>query len=88
MARLDDRFVTGTFDRVHLWHDAGKPTRAILVDYKTDRVDDDSIDAAAGRYADQLRLYRQALSIVIGLDEHAISTNLYFVGDSRVVLVE
>ncbi len=88
MARLDGRLVTGSFDRVHLWHENNKPTRAVLVDYKTDRVDDQTIDAAVARYADQLRLYRQALSVMLGLSLQSIETKLYFVGDDCVVSVD
>ena len=83
MVRLDDRLITGSFDRVHLWHQSGKPTRALLIDYKTDRVDDQTINAVVQRYADQLRLYRRALSAMLGLDEASIQTQLYFVGDHR-----
>eukprot|EP00752_Nemacystus_decipiens_P013504 g11962.t1 len=85
MVRLNDRLVTGSFDRVHLWHDAGKPARALLIDYKTDRVDEATIDAAVARYADQLRLYREALSVMLGLEVDAIQTGLLFISDDRTV---
>lgn len=88
MAHLDNRLVTGSFDRVHLWHEAGRPARALLIDYKTDRVDDATIDVAVASYADQLRLYRQALSTMLDLDASAIGTKLFFVGDDRVVEVD
>lgn len=87
MVRMDDRLIAGSFDRVHLWHRNGKPVRALLIDYKTDRVDDTTIDAVVSRYADQLRMYRQALSVMLGLDPSAIQTKLYFVGDDRVIAV-
>lgn len=88
MVRLDDRLITGSFDRVHLWHNEGKSERALLIDYKTDRVDDASIDAKVAGYADQLRLYRAALSAMLGLDPTAISTKLYFIGDGRVAEID
>lgn len=84
MTRLDNRLIAGSFDRVHLWHQGGKPIRALLIDYKTDRVDDASIDAKVAGYADQLRLYRAALSAMISIEPAAIETKLYFVGDGRV----
>ncbi|MEM9347849.1 MAG: UvrD-helicase domain-containing protein [Planctomycetota bacterium] len=87
MARLEDRLITGTFDRVHLWHERNKTVRAVLIDYKTDRVDDDSIDSAVERYADQLRLYRRALSTLIDIDQAAIETKLLFIGDDRIASV-
>ena len=84
MARLDDRLVTGSFDRVHLWHDDGKPVRALLIDYKTDRVDDASLNASVMRYADQLELYRQALCAMLGIEAKQVEAKLYFVGDGVV----
>jgi ATP-dependent exoDNAse (exonuclease V) beta subunit len=88
MVRLNDRLITGSFDRVHLWHQANKATAAQLVDYKTDRVDDLTVDGVVAKYVDQLRLYRQALSAMLGLDETAIETKLYFVADARLVDVQ
>ena len=85
MTRVEGGLVNGVFDRVHLWAEGGKPTRAVLIDFKTDRVDDDSVAAKAEAYADQLRLYRAALSAMLGLDADAIETRLCFVGDGRVV---
>lgn len=81
MARLDQRLVTGSFDRVHLWHQDGKLRRAWIIDYKTDRVDDASLGRVTQRYADQLQLYRQALSAMLRLNPDAIRASLYFVGD-------
>jgi ATP-dependent exoDNAse (exonuclease V) beta subunit len=87
--RLDDRLVVGSFDRVHLWRDAvGKPIRARLIDYKTDRVDDASIAAKTALYAEQLRLYRAVLSQMLRIEPSDIETVLYFVGDDRVSRVD
>lgn len=88
MVRQDDRLIAGSFDRVHLWHESGKPVRALLIDYKTDRVDDATFDAAVSRYADQLRMYRQALSVMLGVEQSQVQTKLYFVGDARVADVD
>jgi ATP-dependent exoDNAse (exonuclease V) beta subunit len=88
MTRLDNRLVAGSFDRVHLWLEDGKPHRACLIDYKTDRVDDNTIDSVAARYAEQIRLYRRALSSMLGIDPHRIDAKLFFVGDDRVVTIE
>lgn len=88
MTRLDGRLISGSFDRVHLWHNAGKPVRALLIDYKTDRVDNETIHAKVTAYAEQLRLYRQALSTMLDLDPAAIQAKLYFVGDDRVADAE
>lgn len=88
IARVDRRVVTGTFDRVHLWTEGTQATRALLIDYKTDRVDDTTVDAVAERYAEQLRLYRAALAVMTALDPSAIAARLCFVGDGRVVAID
>ncbi|MEO0475492.1 MAG: 3'-5' exonuclease [Planctomycetota bacterium] len=85
IVHLDEQLIAGVFDRVHLYHQDDKPIRAKLIDFKTDRVDDQSIDAVVSGYADQIRLYRRALSVMLGLDPAQIESVLYFVGDDRVV---
>lgn len=85
VARLGGRLVRGTFDRVHLWREGGGIVRAHLIDYKTDRVDDDTVDAVVAGYADQLGLYREALCAMLGFEADAVSVSLCFVGDARVV---
>ena len=85
MVRIDDRLVTGSYDRVHLWYSNGKPIRAVLIDYKTDRVDDGTVADVVERYSEQIQLYRKALSMALQLDAEAIQAKLYFIGDSRVV---
>jgi ATP-dependent exoDNAse (exonuclease V) beta subunit len=86
--RVGSALVSGTFDRVHLWHDAGKPTRALIIDFKTDKVDDASVQDTAEMYAEQLGLYRQALSAMLGLPLDQIVAALCFVGSGRVVYVD
>jgi len=85
--RLENRLVCGTFDRVHLWRRGGAYERALLIDYKTDRVDDSSLDAKVAAYAGQLAAYRAALALMLRLDSGKIDTVLCFVGDARVVSV-
>lgn len=87
VTRIDHRLVRGTFDRVHLWQADGKTQRALLIDYKTDRVDDDSIDNIVERYADQLRLYREALCSMLKIDPQRVESKLCFVGDARIAQV-
>lgn len=83
----ENRLVQGTFDRVHLWRQGGVATRALLIDFKTDRADDEAASKLVEKYADQLRLYRKALSSLLHLDEAAIDCRLCFVGDGRVATV-
>jgi len=85
ITRRDDKLITGVFDRVHLWSEGGKHTRALLIDFKSDRVDDSTVKARVDGYADQLRLYRAALSAMLGLDASLIEAKLCFVRDGRVV---
>ena len=65
MVRIDDRLITGSYDRVHLWYSNGKPIRAVLIDYKTDRVDDGTVADVVERYSEQIQLYRKALSMAL-----------------------
>ncbi|MGB0766395.1 MAG: UvrD-helicase domain-containing protein [Phycisphaeraceae bacterium] len=91
MTRLDGRLVTGSFDRVHLYRESGKPTRATIIDFKTDRIEPDDADRPGGRvaaYAEQLRLYRSALNAMLGIEVSAIRTVLCFVGDGIVAEVD
>jgi len=85
VARVGDELVRGTFDRVHLHRRGQAVSRAVLIDFKTDRVDDSTTDSVAAGYADQLGLYRAALASLLGIDATQITANLCFVGDGRVV---
>ena len=89
VVRSGSRLVRGTFDRVHLWTGTGGgAARALLIDFKTDRVDDTSVAGVVASYADQLGLYRDAIAALTGLDPGAIETRLCFVGDARVESVD
>ena len=63
---LDGAWVTGVFDRVVVERDAsGVTTRALIVDYKTDRVGTDAeVAAAVARHAGQLNLYRRVVAVL------------------------
>jgi ATP-dependent helicase/nuclease subunit A len=87
-ALVDGRLMRGVFDRVHLWRDAGgRPTRALLIDFKTDRPGDDGPAGLAERYRAQMAAYRGALSAMLGLDEGAIDAVLVLTGAAQVVPV-
>ncbi|MFW5873783.1 MAG: UvrD-helicase domain-containing protein [Verrucomicrobiota bacterium] len=76
----DERFVNGVFDRVHLHtgHD-GKPARAEIIDFKTDRIHDgNTLEQAAEHHRPQLEAYRSALAKILGLDESRIDLLLIF----------
>jgi len=84
---LDDEWVSGTFDRVTVFLDAGdRPQSAVILDYKTDRVKtDDEVSRAVATYKPQLALYRRVLSRMTGLEPDRIATRLLFVRLRRVV---
>jgi ATP-dependent exoDNAse (exonuclease V) beta subunit len=74
----------GSFDRVLLRRQGEKLVSAIIQDYKTDRVDADTVDERVAYYAPQLRAYRRALSSMTGLPEEAIGAQLLFLGSGIV----
>ncbi|MEI6051110.1 MAG: UvrD-helicase domain-containing protein [Opitutaceae bacterium] len=63
---LDGAWVTGVFDRVVVERDeSGAVTRAVIIDYKTDRVaTDEEVAAAVERHAGQLNLYRRVVAVL------------------------
>lgn len=88
LAPVDGRLLKGTFDRVTIWRDdQGNATRAKLVDFKTDRVDDATLPAKVEHYRGQIEAYRGALGAMLGLGDKQIEAELAFVGDRMVVEV-
>ena len=77
---IDGEFCSGVFDRVHLADGS-----AVIIDFKTDRVDDDTIDDAVKRHQPQLELYRRVLARLTGIPEKAIACQLVFTRPARVV---
>lgn len=78
---LDDRWVSGKFDRVVVMRDEeGRPVRATIYDYKSDDVTDrGDLAAMAERYRPQMALYRAALSRMCALAAGKIALRLVFV---------
>ena len=73
--------LSGAFDRATLWRDAnGKPLRAQIVDFKTDRFSSAEERAAIeARYAPQLAAYGEAIALLCpGLDRASVETTLVF----------
>ena len=75
-----DQFITGVFDRVHLHQDSeGRITHAEIIDFKTDRIQEDTTLAqAAGKHRSQLEAYAKALSKITGLESGKIKQTLIF----------
>jgi ATP-dependent helicase/nuclease subunit A len=86
---LDGARVSGVFDRVVLRDNAdGKPERAVLLDYKSDRVETDGeIVDAVQSHRDQLGLYVRALSVILSLPPDRIDAWLVFTRPARCMRV-
>lgn len=77
---IDDRWVSGTFDRVAIVRQSDEMTTgARIIDYKTDEISEPgTMDKLIERYRPQLQLYRQALCRILGLEETDIRMELVF----------
>lgn len=86
---VNGEWVSGVFDRVVLEHDAqGGVRRATVLDYKSNRLTEEELALAAASYRPQMLLYRQALSILCGVDGTAVELLLLFTSLGRVVRVD
>ncbi|NBZ95253.1 MAG: hypothetical protein EBR40_02280 [Proteobacteria bacterium] len=61
---IDGQWVSGCFDRVHIWHEGGRPVEALIYDYKTNR---STAEAIAREYQPQMDQYCKAASILLGI---------------------
>lgn len=78
---IDNRWVSGAFDRVVVLRDqSGKPLRATVLDFKSDEAPDDAAaKVLAGQYRPQMETYRSVLSRMVGLDSAKVVLRLVFV---------
>lgn len=82
-AVIDGAWVSGVFDRVVLEHDAkGRPARATVFDFKTDRIaaglPPADLQRLAARHGEQLALYRRAVQALTGLPDGAVTAEVVF----------
>jgi ATP-dependent exoDNAse (exonuclease V) beta subunit len=77
---IDGEFCSGVFDRVVLHGDTAQ-----IIDFKTDRVEADTIADAMKHHQPQLDLYRRVLARLTGLEEKAITCQLVFTRPARVM---
>lgn len=84
---LENEWLSGTFDRVTIHRDeAGRPLRAAILDFKTDRVTSDrDIGKSIAVYRPQLELYRRVLALILKLPRENISISLLFTRLSKLV---
>ncbi len=79
-AILGGKWLSGKIDRLHLERDAaGKPVRAQVLDFKTDR------SANPARHRPQMEDYRQAVAKLFGLPPAHIACTLLFVRSGEAV---
>jgi ATP-dependent exoDNAse (exonuclease V) beta subunit len=73
-------WVSGAFDRVTVFRDAGgRPRRAEVMDFKSTRVQREAdLAPAAALHRRQLLTYRRALSLILKLDEAAVTMRILF----------
>jgi len=82
------RWIRGVFDRVVIHGDAaGKPVRAVLVDFKTDAAVPGDEPRLAGKHLHQMEAYRDALAVLLNLDRDRIKGCLVSVSLRKVVPV-
>ena len=81
-----DQYCSGIMDRVVLHQDGqGDFKAAEVIDFKTDRVDEDSIKDTVEKYRPQLEVYQRVLSQLTGLPLDCIRLKLLFTRLNRVV---
>jgi ATP-dependent exoDNAse (exonuclease V) beta subunit len=82
---IDGSWVSGVFDRVVVVRDAaGGAVRATVFDFKTDRVAGESeVGTLRERHAGQLKLYRQAASLLTGIPLERVACELVLTGPRR-----
>jgi ATP-dependent helicase/nuclease subunit A len=62
---IDGQWISGCFDRVQILREGGKPVKAEILDYKTNR---STHEAIAKEYEGQMEQYRKAAAQLLGLD--------------------
>ncbi len=83
------RLISGCFDRVQIFRDdRGAVTRACIIDYKSNRIEEADVPEKVKRYSGQLETYRKALSKLLGITPNIIDCRLVFTCIGVVAAVE
>ena len=85
-AALDGTWTSGVFDRVHLprdWRTAADPV--VLLDFKTDRSPGAEPPPT---HREQMRTYRAALALLLGIGEDRIRSLLIYLREPRIVDID
>jgi len=76
---LEGAWVTGVFDRVVVEFDpAGRASRAVVYDFKTDRGAGSDLARAGARHKAQLMLYQRVVAVLTGLPIASVGAELVF----------
>lgn len=76
---LDEAWVTGVFDRVVVeLAETGRPCRATVYDFKTDRRAGPGLPRVATRHVAQITLYRRVVAVLTGLPVKSVGAKLVF----------
>ncbi len=85
---LDSVWLSGSFDRVVIRHDAdGRVESATVYDFKTDMVDAVAAEERAARYRDQVKSYVAVVARLAGMEAAAVRGELVFLSAGVVVPV-
>ena len=71
-------FANGSIDRLVLTLEDGVPKAAEVIDFKTDRVTPEEVEARAEHHAPQMQAYRRAVSAMYGLAPEDVALKLAF----------
>ena len=83
-----ESFYSGVIDRVVLHLDLlGEVIAADIIDFKTDRLEEDQLDEALERHSEQLQLYRKILAEILQIPEKEITAKLLMCHCKKVVEV-
>lgn len=84
-AALDDGILEGVIDRLVLVYQGETLVAADVIDFKSDAVDESTLQAKIEYYRPQLEAYRRAVSQFAGLALNRIAARLVFVETGQVV---
>jgi hypothetical protein len=77
--------LTGSFDRAVVAYRDGRPSAALVIDFKTDAVPDDATCAARIlHHRPQMEAYRRALAALTGLAPEDVRCRLLFLAADRI----
>ena len=71
-------FANGSIDRLVLTLMDGVPKAAEVIDFKTDRIKPEEVEASAEHHGPQMQAYRRAVSVMYGLAPEEVTLKLAF----------